>query len=157
MRKSGFTLIEMLIVVAVIGILAGTVLVSFGPVQRQARDARRLADLKQAQNVLGLYYNKCGYYPGAAQAGQTCAAFAAAADWTAMSTALTGSALGPTKIPNDPSGGKSYAYGVKADGSEYVLRATLEDAGNPNFRDDGDGTIFSLDCEDANKQYCIVY
>src|ERR1700688_2204808 len=36
------------------------------------RDAKRISDLQQVQNYLKLYFDKCGHYPGQAEAGATC-------------------------------------------------------------------------------------
>src|SRR5579863_3533942 len=74
--RKGFTLIEILIVVAIIAILASIVLVGLGPTQQAGRDARRLSDLHEVQNGLELYYNSCGYYPGTSVSAP-CAAYAA--------------------------------------------------------------------------------
>ena len=57
-------MIEILIVVAIIGILASVVLVGLGPTQQSGRDARRLSDLHEVQNAIELYYQKYGIYPG---------------------------------------------------------------------------------------------
>ena len=51
-ERKGFTLIEILIVVAIIAILASIVLVGLGPTQQSGRDARRLSDLHEIQNGL---------------------------------------------------------------------------------------------------------
>lgn len=62
--KSGFTLIEMLVVISLIGILAALALVSFGGAQKQARDTTRKSDLKQYQTSLEVYGNLAnGLYP----------------------------------------------------------------------------------------------
>lgn len=152
--KKGFTLIEMLIVVAIIGILAGSVLVGLGPVQRQGRDSRRISDLRSVQNALELYYNKCGFYPGGV-AGAACPAFGALATWAELTTSLTGSNLGVRQIPNDPSSGRNYFYRTNAAGSGYVLGATLEDTENPALQRDVDGNVNGLDCSDP--VYCFEF
>ncbi|MEK7608826.1 MAG: type II secretion system protein [Patescibacteria group bacterium] len=159
-NKKGFTLIEMLIVIAIIGILSSIVLVGLGPVQRRGRDARRISDLKQVQNALELYFNKCGYYPGSVQAGAACTNFGGApGDWSAVKSALVGSALGVNQIPSDPSGGRVYQYGVDTEsgreGSGYVLAATLEDASNPAMKDSPSGPIHGITC--GGSVYCVQF
>lgn len=63
MQKRGFTLIELLVVISIIGLLASIVMVSLNSARAKARDARRLADLRQIQTALELYYDKNGQYP----------------------------------------------------------------------------------------------
>lgn len=54
--KKGFTLIEMLVVIAVIGILASIVVLGTGSARTKARDTKRIADVKQIQNGLEATY-----------------------------------------------------------------------------------------------------
>lgn len=61
--KRGFTLIELLVVVAIIGMLSSVVLSSLNTARANARDARRLQDLKQIQTAMELYYSANGTYP----------------------------------------------------------------------------------------------
>ena len=59
-NKSGFTLVELLIVIIVIGILASIVLVTFNGSQAKARDARRISDLNNIADAIGSYRAKFG-------------------------------------------------------------------------------------------------
>jgi len=56
--KKAFTLIEMLVVVAIIGILATAVIISIGPARTQARDARIRGDVEQLRNLAETYFNQ---------------------------------------------------------------------------------------------------
>lgn len=60
---TGFTLIEMLIVIVVVGVLITGSVISLTSSRVAARDARRLSDVKALQESLGLYKNAEGSYP----------------------------------------------------------------------------------------------
>jgi len=62
-KKNGFTLIELLVTIAIIGIIAGVVMVSYGSVQKQARDKRRVAETEEIRKALLAYYTLYGRYP----------------------------------------------------------------------------------------------
>ncbi len=55
LRNKGFTLIEMLVVIAIISILIGIGINTFTIAQQKARDVRRKADLRQIQTLLTIY------------------------------------------------------------------------------------------------------
>ena len=63
MNKKGFTLIELLVVIAVVGLLATIVLVSLNNARAKARDSRRIADLKQIQTAMWMYYDSRNSMP----------------------------------------------------------------------------------------------
>jgi prepilin-type N-terminal cleavage/methylation domain-containing protein len=58
--KSGFTLVELLIVLVVIGILAGIVLVSFNNIQAKSRDTKRISDLQNIADAIASYRTRYG-------------------------------------------------------------------------------------------------
>ena len=62
-RSKGFTLVEMLVVVTIIGILAGVVMVSANSARIEGRDTKRKADLEATAAALELYYSQEKAYP----------------------------------------------------------------------------------------------
>lgn len=58
--QSGFTLIELLVVISIIGILASVVLAGLATAREKARDAARMASLKQIETALYLYRDTTG-------------------------------------------------------------------------------------------------
>lgn len=95
----GFTLIEMLVVVAIIGILSSAIVVGLGGGRKRARDARRIQDIRQIQNKLELEYRSPVGYP-------------TEQDFAALN------------IPPDPQG-KDYIY-ERIDKNSYRLGICLE-------------------------------
>src|SRR6056297_1325722 len=61
--KKGFTLIELMVVVAIMGLLAALAVISLNNARQRARDARRISDVKQVQTALELYYLDNQEYP----------------------------------------------------------------------------------------------
>lgn len=62
-KQSGFTIVELLIVIVIIGILAGLVVTQILGATAKARDTERKTDLDQIANQLEAYYAKNGFYP----------------------------------------------------------------------------------------------
>ncbi|MBI5742669.1 MAG: type II secretion system protein [Candidatus Niyogibacteria bacterium] len=159
-NKKGFTLIELLVVIAIIGILASVVLASLNSARKKSRDARRVADIKQIQLALEMYYDaNSGKYPLGTQTG--------------TGTGSYGS-LAPTYIPVipvDPLGTGSNIYSYQStDGAAtpaacsaapcygYVLKALLEETTNAALASSLTGTVAGVVCNDAttrNGNYCV--
>ena len=62
-NKPGFTLIELLVVIAIIGLLSTLSILALNTARARARDAKRIADVKQIQTALEMYYNDTSDYP----------------------------------------------------------------------------------------------
>ena len=62
-KQSGFTIVELLIVVVVIGVLAAITILSLNGVQQRARDSERQNDVTIMHKQLEIYYISKGYYP----------------------------------------------------------------------------------------------
>lgn len=63
--EQGFTLIELLVVIAIIGLLASVVLLALNSARAKARDAKRLADVRQMSSAFEQYFNDNSSYPSA--------------------------------------------------------------------------------------------
>lgn len=63
--RKGFTLVEMLIVIAIIAILASVALVSVKGVRQSAADTKKISDVSKIQQQLEVYYSRYGNYPPA--------------------------------------------------------------------------------------------
>ena len=127
-KQRGFTLIELLVVIAIIGILASIVLASLDSARKKGRDARRIADVKQIQLALELYYDANNAFP------------------PALTTANLVTPGYISVVPSDPQNSVVYAYvpygstGSTGTCSSYHLGASLETAGHTALSTDADAT-----------------
>ena len=62
-QKKGFTLVELLVVISIIGLLSSVVLAALNSARMKARDAVRLSDTTQVLTALAMYYQDYGKVP----------------------------------------------------------------------------------------------
>ncbi len=63
MKRKGFTLIEILIVIGILSVISSVVVVSTNSSRAKARDTKRLADFSEFEAALYNYYDSYGVYP----------------------------------------------------------------------------------------------
>lgn len=143
-KTRGFTLMEMLLVIAIIGILSSITLANLGGARGKARDSERVTEVGQIALALSLYYNACRAYPNAPLASNL----------TTVNANCPGVTLGNfiNPVPKDPQGA-DYTYAKSA--SSFVIRATLE-KNDAALSNDLDGTPEGVQCDDTapNYYYC---
>lgn len=113
----GFTLLELLIVIAIIGVLVSIGTVSYSQAQKKSRDAKRQGDLKATQNAFEQYSSVNGRYP--------------------QNSTEAANAMQTGALPADPRSTGSWFYTFGYDttapvGETYCLCAYLEFAGTGN-------------------------
>lgn len=111
----GFTLIELMVVVAIIAVLSVIGITIFTNAQRNSRDARRRADIKAISQALETRINTTLNQNCTAVAGSYCPVLAA---WFASGA-----------VPVDPSTGAAYTAVPAVAGTTYNVCATLEAGG----------------------------
>ena len=138
-NKKGFTLIELLVVIAIIGILSSVVLASLNSARQKSRDARRVADIKQLQLALELYYDSnSSVYPTALSALAT--------NYIAV-------------VPTDPLGNAAYQYAALGSGASctsYHLGATLEQTNHSAFSSDADAAAGTACTGSASPDFTSI-
>lgn len=114
-RQNGFTLLELLVSISIIGVLISLGAVSYSTAQKKARDSKRQGDLRAIQNALEQYYSICGYvYPTAMPAAGS------------PITCPTGSVIVLEAYPVDPKTASPYPSTAALSTSSYSIGATGE-------------------------------
>jgi general secretion pathway protein G len=63
-NSKGFTLIELMMIVAILGMMSSLIVASINDARKKGRDAKRISDMGQIQKALEIYLDKTGDYPG---------------------------------------------------------------------------------------------
>lgn len=143
----GFTLLELLVVIGIIGILVGLGSVSYSSAQKKARDAKRHSDLSDIQKFYEQYYSLCGFKYGV---GTT--------DYGTLGTVPDGTDIGANltdcnlniilKWPKDPLGANYKGYSLSSS-SYTICPPVVRTVSSVDYLMETEG------CTGVNKNCCV--
>lgn len=123
-KQTGFTIVELLIVIVIIGILAAITIVAYNGIQVRSRDTIRVGDLRSIHKAIELYKAENGSYPlptnGSMNWTGNCSTFGSVTNY------ITGiSAYVSSNLPLDPkwknTDNKCYLY--RSNGTDFMILA----------------------------------
>jgi len=106
-QNNGFSLLELLVVISIIGVLMAVLTTNFMGMRERARDAQKIQDLNSIKNALRMFYNDNQNYP----TGTNC-------------TSCLGGEMDPDYLPSINSIGYTYTQTNSGDG--FILTTGLE-------------------------------
>lgn len=111
--KNGFSLIELLVVISIIGVLSAILMMNFVGTRERSRDSQKIQDLNSLKSALRMYYNDNQAYPS--PGANNC-------------TSCLNAAIGSSYMIGVSNIGYSY---TSTDGNSFIIRTQLEvGAGN---------------------------
>lgn len=144
-KSKGFTLLELLVVIGIIGLLSSIIVVNLTGARKKARDVKRVADIRTIQTALESYYGKNGGYP------------TGIGDMVGSAKELPARPVDPTGASCADAGANSdacyfYAYHTPTGASSpqsYHIGTSLEESGSSLLKQD-------TDCNSTNGAKCPV-
>lgn len=132
--NKGFTLIELIVAMAIIGILGGLIYNNFSSARLKARDVKRKSDLDAVKKALQLYYSDYDRFPAASGGRiQGCGNNGTSNCNWGTDTFGNGTNVYMGRLPQDPTNTGAYVYTYTTSATvDYQLRAQLEVTTDPD-------------------------
>ncbi len=150
--QTGFTLLEILVVIVIIGVLAAIGLRTFRSSQIKSRDSKRKGELMQLANALEAFYLDKGEYPGSASGTMTYAYGASTEEFewgTSFYDPENPSNIYMPELPQDSNG---FYYEVVDGGKGYRIYTKLD-----NENDEGVlGYYNDARCNEESCNYVVT-
>jgi prepilin-type N-terminal cleavage/methylation domain-containing protein len=145
--QRGFTLVELLVVIAIIAVLAAVIAIIINPLEvtRRSRDATRLADLEGLQKAINVTLQDsgtgsnilCAGSPPCGGVSNVGSRVTTGTGWVPINFTMQSNVNIPT-LPIDPSNNDTYYYQYSSDGTDYELNAIMESEDHiPKMGEDG--------------------
>lgn len=136
--KKAFTILELSIVIVIMTIITSLMFVSFNTARRVNRDIKRVADVKEMQGALAMYYRDWGKYP---LSNEVTASVAFASGTV---TYLTPWPSNPAPRTDGSCPNLDYTYSVVAIGSNVAASYSVRFCLGSTNSDIGAGTSYAI-------------
>ncbi|MBD3279720.1 MAG: prepilin-type N-terminal cleavage/methylation domain-containing protein [Candidatus Pacebacteria bacterium] len=113
MKKTGFSLIELLVVATIIVVITAIGMVSYVKAGQTSRNGKRKADLESVRQALVLYRSDEGSYPNSS-------------NYTNVANTLVSNGYLASPVPQDPKNSGDYVYEYSSNGTTFTLTAYTE-------------------------------
>lgn len=152
----GFTLVELLVVIAVLGLLSSIIMVNIKKARINSRDMKRVVEIRQIVKALEAYYLDNSQYPLHSR-------YSGSQNWLEVIDDLYNGGYFGSRYPEiqDPLyPDRSYEYMISFDGQDFRIRVHLEDLNNPILSGSMDGPFYPPElggdaCDSSLGYYCI--
>lgn len=158
-QRSGFTLIELMIVMIIMGVLVTIGIGTFTSSQKKSRDVKRKNDLRQISISLEAYNNDKGQYPDSSATGTMLGCGVNDSQECAWGGTFSdkNDTLYMVQLPTDPTSTRRYFYVAAANNKSYQLYARLEntqDGDIPKDAQDKPRVFTDINCGTSSTIYC---
>jgi type II secretion system protein G len=127
----GFTLIELMIVIVILGVLVTMISGAFVTSQKKSRDLRRKSDLNQVSRAMQMYNNDFGSYP-LSDTGRIMGCTDGTTLCTPGNVWSTTTTTYMVQLPQESNSGNAYYYD-SPDGKTFQMYAYLENKDDPDI------------------------
>lgn len=161
LKSQGFTIVELLIVIVIIGILAALVITTYNGIQARARDTARITKVKEIAKAIEAYYIDNSQYPTIQDGnGAETICGSQTENWghcdrnQILATALTPyMKIDPTSLSNATQGSYYYYYTSQSTNNYQYYGLSVRLEGNSG---QGDGGYYASEYELGNSpKYCM--